>query len=194
MEYEALKAAVRKHISLTDQEMLAFCHPFKPHTYHKKDFLLREGEVCRFEGLVTRGCLRIYAIDANGYEYVLYFATEGWWVTDIDSFTTQTPSQLFIEVLEDSEVLQIGKPEKERLYEDLPVTEKLFRIMTQKTHVALQRRMLGALSQNADERYLGFIQKYPSLEQRLTQQQVAAYLGISHEFLSKIRKRLSQKK
>ena len=194
MQYEGLKAGVQKHVSLTGDEMATFCSPFQLHTYHKKDFLLREGEVCRFEGFVTRGCLRIYAIDSNGYEHVLYFATEGWWITDIDSFTTQRPSQLFIEALEDCEVLQIGKTEKERLYQDLPVTEKLFRIMTQKTHVALQRRMLGALSQTADERYLGFVEKYPELEQRLTQQQVAAYLGISHEFLSKIRKRLSRKK
>jgi CRP-like cAMP-binding protein len=192
--YNQLITAVQKHVSLTNEEMAAFCSPFKPYTYHKKDFLLREGEVCNFEGFVTRGCLRIYAIDTNGYEHILYFATEGWWVTDIDSFTTQAPSLLFIEALEDSEVLQISKLEKERLYQELPIIEKLFRIMTQKTHVALSRRMLSALSQNADERYLGFIQKYPHLEQRLTQQQIAAYLGISHEFLSKIRKRLSQKK
>lgn len=194
MEYDQLKAAVQKHISLSDDELVAFCRPFNLHTYHKKDFLLREGEVCRFEGFVTRGCLRIYAIDANGYEHILYFAAEGWWITDIDSFTTQTPSQLFIEALEDSEVLQISSPEKELLYQKVPATEKLFRIMTQKTHVALQRRMLAALSQTADERYLTFIRKYPDLEQRLTQQQVAAYLGITHEFLSKIRKRLSKKK
>ncbi len=156
--------------------------------------MLRAGEVCRFEGFVAKGCLRLFTLDANGYEHVLYFAPENWWVTDIDNFTNQTASWLFIQALEDSVVLQITKADKEQLYAQLPPTEKLFRIMGQKTLVALQRRMLSTLSQTADERYLTFIAKYPDLEQRLTQQQIAAYLGITHEFLSKIRRRLSQKK
>ena len=138
---------------------------------------------------MVRGCLRLYALTASGHEHVLYFATEGWWVTDIDSFTHQLPSQLFIEALEDTQVLAITPADKERLYTELPVVEKLFRIMTQKTHVMLQRRMLALLSQSAEVRYQEFVRRYPALEQRLSQVQMAAYLGISAEFLSKIRRR-----
>ena len=100
----------------------------------------------------------------------------------------------FIEALEDSEVLLITKNDKEFAYKNLPKVEKLFRVMTQKTHVALQRRMIDNLSKTADQRYIDFIEKYPQLFQRLTNLQIAAYLGISHEFLSKIRKKISQKK
>ena len=125
---------------------------------------------------------------------MLYFAMEDWWITDIDSFTNQAPSQLFIEAIEDSEILFISKRDKEFAYEHFPAIEKLFRIMTQKTHVALQRRMIDNLSKTADQRYLEFIEKYPLLAQRLTNLQIAAYLGISHEFLSKIRKKISLKK
>lgn len=91
-------------------------------------------------------------------------------------------------------MLLITQPYKEALYEQIPVVEKLFRIMTQKTHVALQRRMISKLGKTADERYLEFIRKYPQQEQRLTQLQIASYLGISHKFLSKIRKKLSKLK
>lgn len=156
--------------------------------------MLREGDTCRFEAFVTKGLFRVYHIDQNGFEQVLYFAMEDWWITDIDSFTNQTPSQLFIEALEDSEVLLISKPDKDFAYQNIPAIERLYRIMTQKTHVALQRRMIDNLSKTADQRYVDFTMKYPALVQRLSNIQIAAYLGISHEFLSKIRKKISLKK
>lgn len=189
-----LKHNISKHISLSENEMEDFCGLFQPREIKKKTFLLREGEVCRFEGFVTKGLFRVYHIDTNGFVQILYFAVENWWVTDIDSFTNEKPSQLFIEALEDSEVLLITKKDKEFAYENLPKIEKLFRVMTQKTHVALQRRMIDNLSKTADQRYIDFIEKYPQLFQRLTNLQIAAYLGISHEFLSKIRKKISGKK
>ena len=191
---DLLKTGISKHISLSDKEMEDFCGLFQQKEIRKKEFLLREGEVCKFEGFVTKGLFRVYHIDQTGFEQILYFAIEGWWITDIDSFTNETPSQLFIEALEDSEVLLINKKDKEFAYENLQKVEKLFRVMTQKTHVALQRRMIDNLSKTADQRYIDFIEKYPQLFQRLTNLQIAAYLGISHEFLSKIRKKISNRK
>ncbi|MEO7043961.1 MAG: Crp/Fnr family transcriptional regulator [Ferruginibacter sp.] len=191
---EILKQNLSKHISLSEKELTDFCSLFQNNTIKKKKFLLREGEICKFEGFVTKGLFKVFHIDINGFEQVLYFAIENWWITDIDSFTNEIPSQLFIEALEDSEVLLISKKDKEFAYSNLPDIEKLFRVMTQKTHVALQRRMIDNLSKTADQRYLDFIEKYPQLNQRLTNLQIAAYLGISHEFLSKIRKKISLKK
>lgn len=191
---ELLKYNINNHIALSDQEMEEFCSLFQSKTIKKKQFLLQEGKVCDFEGFVTKGLFRLYHIDAKGFEQILYFAIENWWITDIDSFTNEKPSQLFIEALEDSEVLLISKNDKELAYVNLPKIEKLFRVMTQKTHVALQRRMIDNLSKTADQRYLDFIEKYPQLYQRLTNLQIAAYLGISHEFLSKIRKKIASKK
>ena len=191
---ELLKQNITNHISLSENETAAFCDLFQQKLIKKKSFLLREGEVCKFEGFVTKGIFRVYHIDKTGAEQILYFAIENWWITDIDSFTTQTPSQLFIEALEDSEVLLISKKDKEFAYEHMPKIEKLFRVMTQKTHVALQRRMIDNLSKTAHQRYLDFIEKYPQLHQRLSNLQIAAYLGISHEFLSKIRNKISSKR
>ncbi|MBN9283836.1 MULTISPECIES: Crp/Fnr family transcriptional regulator [unclassified Flavobacterium] len=190
--YDLLKNNIKSHIAISDTELEQLCKPFDLKKIPKKEFLLRQGEVCKFEGFVNKGCFRVYHINNEGVEHVLYFAIEGWWITDIDSFTNEKPASLFIEALEDSEVLLISKREKELLYEQFPKTEKLFRIMTQKTHVALQRRMISNLSKTADERYLDFIEKYPHLAQRLSNLQIAAYLGISHEFLSKIRKKISK--
>lgn len=191
---EPLKQNIAKHISLSEKETELFCNLFQQRLIKKKSFLLKEGEVCKFEGFVIKGLFRVYHIDKSGAEQILYFAIENWWITDIDSFTNGLPSQLFIEALEDSEVLLISKNDKEFAYANLPEIEKLFRVMTQKTHVALQRRMIDNLSKTADQRYLDFIEKYPKLYQRLSNLQIAAYLGISHEFLSKIRKKIAGKK
>ena len=191
---ELLKHNISKHISLSDKELVDFCCLFQNKTIKKKNFLLREGEICKFEGFVTKGLFRVFHIDNNGFEQVLYFAIENWWITDMDSFTNEKSSNLYIEALEDSEVLLISKKDKEFAYNNIPKIEKLFRVMTQKTHIALQRRMIDNLSKTADQRYIDFIEKYPQLLQRLTNLQIAAYLGISHEFLSKIRKKISNKK
>jgi len=191
---ELIKQNIIKHIALSEEETETFCNLFQQKLIHKKSFLLRAGDVCRFEGFVNKGLFRVYHIDQNGFEQILYFAAENWWITDIDSFTNGTPSQLCIEAIEDSEVLLISKQDKEFAYTNLPKIEKLFRVMTQKTHVALQRRMIDNLSKTAEQRYLDVMKKYPELFQRLSNLQIAAYLGISHEFLSKIRKKIAGQK
>lgn len=191
---EPLKQNIARHLSLSEQETEAFCSLFDQKAIKRKSFLLREGEVCKFEGFVVKGMFRVYHIDQNGFEQILYFAVENWWITDIDSFTNEKPSQLFIEALEDSQVLMISKKNKEFAYEHIPKIEKLFRIMTQKTHVAMQRRMIDNLSKSAETRYREFAEKYPQILQRLSNIQVAAYLGITNVFLSNIRKKISLKK
>ncbi len=190
---DLLRQNLLRHAALSPEEIDQFHHLFEPQVLKKKDFFLREGAVCEHEAFVTKGLFKVYHLDPNGFEQVLYFAMEDWWLTDIDSFVNQRPSQLFIEALEDSELLVISKPNKDLAYQRIPSLHKLYRVMAEKTHVALQRRMLANLSKTADQRYLDFIEKYPRLAQRLSNIQVAAYLGISHEFLSKIRKKISQR-
>jgi CRP-like cAMP-binding protein len=191
---QLLRENIEQHVHLTEAELSGFTALFELKKVNKKQMLLSAGEVCRFEGFVTKGIFRVYHIDKNAAEQILYFAIENWWITDIDSFNNERPSQLFIEAIEDSEVLLISKKDKEFAYANLPKIEKLFRIMTQKTHVALQRRMIDNLGKTADQRYTDFIEKYPQLYQRLSNLQIAAYLGISHEFLSKIRNKIANKR
>lgn len=193
MSLELLKQNITKNISISNEELTTFSNTFYTKSIAKKDYLLKQGEVCNFEGYVTKGCFRIFTLDENGKEHVLYFAVKDWWISDIDSFTNQIPSFLSIQALENSQVLLINKSDKERLYNQIPAIEKLFRIMTQKTLVSLQRRMIHNLSLPADERYLNFVKKYPQIVQKITNLQLAAYLGISHEFLSKIRNKTASK-
>jgi CRP-like cAMP-binding protein len=142
---------------------------------------------------VINGCFKVYHSDQKGTEQILYFAIEDWWITDVDSFTTLKPSQLNIQALENSEVLLISKTDKEALYQKIPEIEKLFRIMSQKTLIALQRRIIENLSKTADQRYIDFITKYPQIAGRLTNIQIGAYLGVSHEFVSRIRRKIVTK-
>lgn len=192
--YQLLRENIEQHVHLTEAELSSFTELFELKKVSKKQMLLSAGEVCWFEGFVTKGIFRVYHIDKNAAEQIVYFAIENWWITDIDSFNNERPSQLFIEAIEDSEVLLILKKDKEFAYANLPKIEKLFRIMTQKTHVALQRRMIDNLGKTADQRYADFIERYPLLYQRLSNLQIAAYLGISHEFLSKIRNKIARKR
>jgi CRP-like cAMP-binding protein len=187
-----IHANIAKHVVLTESELRYFTELLQPRQLRKDEFLLRAGDVCRHEGFVNQGCLRIYHIDPHGSEHVLYFATEDWWVADVASFIHQSPATLSIQAIEPSEVLLIDKADKERLYVEIPKFERLFRIMTQKTHAVLQQRLLATMSQNAGERYLDLTRRYPHIQKRVPQHQIASYLGISPEFLCKIRKRLSE--
>ncbi|WP_126650559.1 Crp/Fnr family transcriptional regulator [Chryseobacterium aureum] len=181
---------ISQYMSLSEEDFKRFVKPFEYKKFKKKEIVLKEGDYCLFEGFVLSGCFRIYYLNEKGFEQTLYFAVEGWWMTDIDSLINNVPGILNIEALENIEVLMIAKSDKEHLYESMPQIEKLFRIMNQKSSVSLQRRILSLTGKTADQRYLEFLEKYPGLEQRITQQQVASYLGITHEFLSKIRKRI----
>lgn len=191
---ELLEKNIAANIALPESEKKAFCSLFKSVSIPRKHFLLSKGDICRFEGFVVKGLFKVYHTSSEGFEQILYFASENWWITDIDSFTNETPSQLFIEALEESEILVISKQDKEFAYANIPQIEKLFRVMTQKTHVALQRRMIDNLSKTAELRYVEFTAKYPQLVQRLSNIQIAAYLGITNVFLSNIRKKITSRK
>jgi len=188
MTTHLLEQNIAKHISLPEREVREFCGLFHHHHIKKKDFLLREGEVCKFEAFVTKGMFRVYHIDSNGFEQVLYFAIEDWWVTDIDSFINQRQSSLYIEAIEDSSIYQLSKNNMDKLLFDIPKFERFFRIILQNAYTREQLRVIENLSLSAEERYESFLKKYPHIAQVVTQKQIASYLGITPEFLSAIRK------
>ena len=132
----------------------------------------------------------IYFIDGNGFEHNVQFAIEDWWIGDMASFLAKKPASLYIEALEDSNVLQLDNPAMEELYIKIPKLERFFRILLQYAFMAFEQRIISVISRTAEERYLEFINKYPQLEQRLPQIHIASYLGITPEFLSKIRKKI----
>ena len=188
MIFDPLIAHINKIVHLSKDEEQEFCSYFHLKTIDKKDFILQQGEICKFEGFVLNGCFRTFTLDKKGNENTLFFATKDWWLMDIDSFMNNKPSELNIQALENSELLIISKSDKDKLYEAIPSAEKLFRIMFQKSVVAWQRRLVKNQSLTAKERYLHFTSKYPEIASKLTDRQTSSYLGITHEFLSKIKK------
>ena len=194
MYYELLKAYFLKIIELTPSELDGITRYYKERKVAKGEFILRKGEICRFEGYVVEGCFKVCVIDTKGVEKVLYFAARDWWVTELDSFANQNPSDLDIQAIEDSILLVISRDDKERLYQEVPKVAHLFRIMYQKAVSAWQRRLVRNHTMTAEERYQHFTTIYPEITALVTNKLIASYLGITQEFLSMIRKRRSVRK
>jgi len=180
--------------TFTAEELVIFNDLLEERLVPKKTYLLQEGEICNFEAYVVKGCVRTYYIDENGFEVILQFAIEDWWFSDIASFYEQKPSKLFIETLEESRLLTFNPETKDELLNRVPKFERVFRLMLQRSLAATQNRLINTISKTAQEKYLDFIERYPTIPQRVPQHYIAAYLGISPEFLSKVRTKLSKQK
>ncbi|RZK58872.1 MAG: Crp/Fnr family transcriptional regulator [Pedobacter sp.] len=193
MDTDLILQNISRHIQLDTTETDFFISLLQSKKLKRKEFLLKPGDICKTENFIVKGCLRTYTIDDNGFEHIVMFGIEDWWVGDLFSFLTQSPASYFIDALEGSEILQISKPNLDKLYERVPKFERFFRLILQNAFIAQQQRINQNLSFTAEHRYLDFITKHPNLEQRLSQKQVSAYLGITPVFLSMLRKKLSQK-
>ncbi|PKF74413.1 Crp/Fnr family transcriptional regulator [Chryseobacterium sp. PMSZPI] len=191
---ESLKKHIREYINISDEKLNKYCDAFKLRKIKKKDFLLQEGNICEFEGFVVNGCFKVSHTDQNAAEQILYFGIENWWISDIDSFINRIPSKLNIQALEDSEILLISKEDKEKFYTEIPEVERLMRLKFQMSIIALQRRIINNLSKPSDERYVEFLKEYPEIASRLTNIQIAAYLGVTPEFISRIRRKITENK
>ncbi|MFD0764552.1 Crp/Fnr family transcriptional regulator [Mucilaginibacter lutimaris] len=191
--FENILSHIGKCITLTDEERKIFTGFLEPRTVKKKTFLLRQGEVCQFEGYIEKGCARIYYVDLNGHEVILSFATEDWWLGDIASFNEQKPTRFFIETLEDTDMYILTPQTKEQLLARVPKFERVFRILVQRNLSVTQNRLINNMAMPASERYLEFIRTYPSVPLRVAQYHIASYLGVTPEFVSTIRKRLAAK-
>ena len=191
--FDLILQNVSRHITLNRAEEEFFISLLQPKSLKKKAHLLRPPDICRTEQFITKGCLRTYTIDNNGFEHIVMFGIEDWWAGDLYSFITETPATYFIDALEDTELLQISKSNLDKLYTRVPAFERFFRIIIQNAYIAQQLRVNQNLSFTAEQRYLHFMEKYPQLESRISQKQVAAYLGITPEFLSMIRRKLAGK-
>ncbi len=189
---QLLIANIQRFLPLTDEEKYMILSIMHPKKIRKRQYLLQEGDVSKYSAFVLSGCLRCYFVDQNGFEHILQFAIEDWWITDMMSYASGKESRLNIDALEDSEVLLLTREDQLALFERCPKFEKYFRIITENGMISNQQRLLDNLSLPAIERYKNFVQKYPLFMQRIPQTQIAAYLGITPEFLSKIRSQISK--
>jgi CRP-like cAMP-binding protein len=176
-------------IVLSAEEVALVKAKFHSHLYLKKQFALQHGDVCGYFNFVVSGCLRLYKVDDKGVYHILQFATENYWILDLASFHKKKPSVLDIDALEDTVVLRISYEDLIDLYTKAPKFHRIFRVLLENHFMHQQERMTQLFSSTAEERYQFFIETYPHLLTRLSQVQIAAYLGVTPEFLSRIRGR-----
>lgn len=192
--FELLIQKINEKITLTPEEEAVCKTYFIPKKMRKRQYLLQEGDVCRYTAFVEKGALRTYTVDEKGAEHIIQFAIEGWWTGDLFSFFTSEPSVYNIDVLEDAELLLLTRSAQDELLQKVPKFERFQRLLIQNAYVALQRRLVVNMSQTAEEKYTHFVNAYPEIIQRIPQHMVASYLGITPETLSRIRKQKSVKK
>jgi CRP-like cAMP-binding protein len=184
---------INERISLTDEEKNIVANAFHLRSFKKKEYFLEQGRPNRMEAFVVSGTFRVFHTDIKSTEHVLYFGFRDWWVGDSASFNTDIPSLLNVQALEESSLLFINWEDKERLYDSVPKLERLFRIITMRTLTVLQKRFFLTVGASAEDRYLELLERHPGIEQLVPQHQIASYLGILPESLSRMKKHLIER-
>lgn len=176
-----------RYITLNEEEKVIVMSHFSLKKFRKHQYILQEGQISRYENFVVKGLTRTYEVDEQGHEHVILFGPEEWWVGDMYSYLSQTPTVVNIDCLEDTEVLQISKASQETLFQQVPKLERFFRILVQNAYMAAIGRISSSLKKTSGDRYEEFISKYPHIEQRVPNHQIASYLGVTPQSLSRIR-------
>lgn len=189
--YEIFFQNFSKKVSLSTDEqekMKAFLTPKK---LRKKQYLLPEGDVCKFIAFVEKGAMREYTVDDNGNEHIIQFALEGWTISDLYSFLTGEPATYNIDALEDCELVLISKSAHEQLLKELPKYETYTRLQITGAYIAMQKRITSIISLPVEERYKNLTSLYPNIVQRVPQHMIASYMGLTPETLSRVRRKIA---
>jgi len=192
--FELLHRHIEKRTHLTPEEFTRCTGFFAPRTVRKRQFLLQAGDVCRHLAFVNNGCLRVYTVDQRGDEHIIQFAIADWWASDLHSYLSGRPATYSIDALQDTDVLLLERSARDKLFESVPPMERFFRLLQEANYIATHKRIDASLSASAEERYLTFLATYPALVEQISQNQIASYLGVTPQSLSRIRKELAQKK
>lgn len=183
-----------KGVILNEEEIAFLESVFRYRKYRKNQYILQQGDVARYETYVVSGLTRTYEVDDKGQEHVISFNPEDHWIGDLASFYTGTPTYLNVDCLEETEVCQITHSDLERLFLEVPKMNIFYRILYRNSIIAYNKRVGSALSKSAIERYEEFLQRFPSIEQRVPNHQIASFLGITPQSLSRLRKQAMDKK
>jgi len=173
---------------LTGKEEELVMAAFKPKKFKKKQYFLKEGDVCRHSAFIVKGAMRQYSVDEKGVEHVVHFYIENYWASDRESLIMLTPSVFNIEACEDTEMLMITRADMQGLISNIPAIGEMLRLMDERNAIANQRRLNSTVSSNAVRRYEEFARDHPQFIQRFPQYLIASFLGITQESLSRIRK------
>ena len=189
MDCAPLLAHIRRYVPITEAEEMLVAASVRPLSLPRKAWLLEAGHVCRQESFVVQGLLRTMLTDSQGHERVLFFCLENWWASDLASFLTGLPAGLSIQALEPTRLLQLNRDAFDELNSASIQFERYFRTLFQNAFVAQQKRIVQSLTLSAQERYEAFANDFPALGQRVSLKDIAAYIGITPEFLSLLRRK-----
>lgn len=190
--FEPFKKYILEKANVTEVELLKIGEVCQLKKLRKRQFLLQEGDVWKYNAFIVKGCLRTYTIDEKGSEHILNFAIENWWAGDRESLHTGNPSVYNIDALEEAAVILISKASFDKLCSTIPAFNDMVNAILQRSFVASQARIHTFLSLGAEEKYLQFMEKYPQLAMRVPQGMIASYLGITAETLSRVRKQTAK--
>ena len=189
--YKGLYNTIKSKVQISEEEFEEIKYSFIPKKLRKRQYILQEGDPCKYAAFITKGSLRSYIIDTRGMEVIFRFSVENDWLTDYESFIKGTGSMFNIDTMEDSELLLIDRKKWEELMNISPKFERYIRILLEETMIDNQYRTLANISLPADERYSCFAQSSPEIIQRFPQHMIASYLGMTAETLSRIRKQIA---
>jgi len=186
--YEALRQNIERKISLTDEEWGCILNKTEFIKLKKNEFLQIQDSNNSYEGFILKGAFKTYILNENGTESVIFFSFENQWLCDLESFYYQKLTKYNIKAIEDSEILVINKSKKMLLFKQVPKLIHFHILMIEKANIAIQERLLDVLNKTSKQRYIEFLKKYPQKTQKINNKNLSSYLGVSHEFLSKIKK------
>lgn len=184
---EELLNHIQKFITLNQTEVSLIMSGVEVRSFSKKEFLLETGDRADKLFFVSKGCLRMLFLSDKGNEVTTQFAIENWWLGDLLGFHNDTESVFSIQATEASEIIILQKAMLEKLLSGIPKLERYFRLCFEKTAGADQRRIRYLFTMSAEERYRNMNDSFPQFLQRVPNYMVASYLGLTPEFLSKIR-------
>ncbi|TDQ79518.1 Crp/Fnr family transcriptional regulator [Sphingobacterium yanglingense] len=189
---EVLFAHIGQKIDLQEKDRAVLSDFFKLRRLKRRQYLLQEGDFCRYLSFITDGLLKSFSIDDKGGEHIILLAWEGWWISDFESFVKHTEAKLYIEAVEPTTVLMLSKDNYEMLLEQFPIMERYFRILYQNSLTRKDSRLISSNTHNAEEKFKLFMETYPTLHQRVPQNLIASYLGLSAETVSRLKKKRFQ--
>lgn len=184
---QSLLNHIQKFVVLSEEEQEILLSYITYHEVNKKDYLLRQGQICSANYFILQGCFRLYYMNDNGTEQILHFGIDNWWIADYESLEKQTPSEFYIQAIEPTKIAVLKKSIQEELFNKVPKMERYFRLVFQKAYTASQMRIKYIYTFTGEERYHHFNRSFPGFVQRIPQYMLASYLGFTPEFLSKIR-------
>ncbi len=192
MNFDNILKNIRRYATLTPEEEETLCALLTIKKVKRKEFILREGDICTHVYYINKGCLRTYFVDKKGLEHNLYFAIEDWWVTDLYSRTRLAPTYCNIVALEDCELVEVNHEALEKFMEKAPALERFFRLCYEQTLVNQHLKNLDMLYMNSEERYISFRERNPKLADRIPQKHIATYLGLTPQFFNLIHAKVTR--